>query len=67
MPNAKLIIQQREWDAAADPELVRRNVFSSFGKNPRDRTVVHLSFGMVGSGTRYCAYLLLRTPAAAGD
>jgi len=28
LPNAKLIVQRREWDAAADPELVRRNGYN---------------------------------------
>jgi N-acyl homoserine lactone hydrolase len=28
LPNAKLIIQRREWDAAADPELVQRNGYN---------------------------------------
>jgi N-acyl homoserine lactone hydrolase len=28
VPNAKLIIQRREWEAAADPELVRRNGYN---------------------------------------
>ena len=28
MPNARMIVQRREWDAAADPELVRRNGYN---------------------------------------
>jgi N-acyl homoserine lactone hydrolase len=28
LPNAKMIIQRHEWDAAADPELVRRNGYN---------------------------------------
>jgi N-acyl homoserine lactone hydrolase len=28
LPNAKLIIQRREWEAAADPEQVRRNSYN---------------------------------------
>jgi len=28
LPNAKLIVQRREWEAAADPELVRRNGYN---------------------------------------
>jgi glyoxylase-like metal-dependent hydrolase (beta-lactamase superfamily II) len=28
LPNAKMIIQRREWDAADDPELVRRNGYN---------------------------------------
>jgi N-acyl homoserine lactone hydrolase len=36
LPNAKLIVQRREWEAAADPELVRRN-----GYNRADFDVGH--------------------------
>jgi glyoxylase-like metal-dependent hydrolase (beta-lactamase superfamily II) len=28
LPNARMIVQRREWDAAADPELVRRNGYN---------------------------------------
>jgi len=28
LPNAKLIVQRREWEAAADPELIRKNGYN---------------------------------------
>jgi N-acyl homoserine lactone hydrolase len=28
LPNAKMIVQRREWEAAADPELIRRNAYN---------------------------------------
>ena len=55
LPNAKMIVQRREWDAGADPELVRRN-----GYNRADFDLGHPvqlvdgEYDLLGDGTVVC-------------